>query len=76
MPFKAWCPLVFLIDMKCPAVKKGIITKQFVTYAKKLYEDKWPDKEWIKANAKDNKNKKMYSWVEIPQYLNYKDSLK
>lgn len=66
----------FVIDLKCPAVKKGIIDKRFLNYAEKLWSDNWPNKSWIIQNAKDNRNKKMYKWITIEEYNLYKNQLR
>jgi Fe-S-cluster containining protein len=62
--------VVFVIDLKCPAVKKGLIDTKFLNYAKRLFKNNWPDKSWIIRNSKDNKNKKMYKWITLEEYEN------
>lgn len=68
--------VIFVIDLKCPAVKKGIIDKIFINYAKKIFNKNWPSKSWIMQNSKDNKNKKMYQWITLKEYDEYKYLLK
>ena len=66
--------IFFVIDLKCPAVKKGLIDKRFLNYAMKLWKNNWPDKAWIIKNAKDNNNK-IYNWMTIDDYLTYRNKI-
>jgi Fe-S-cluster containining protein len=67
---------VFLIDLKCPAVKKGLVDKRFINSSIRLWKSNWPTKKWLIENSKDNKNKKMYKWITIDEYLRYRNKLK
>jgi len=66
---------IFVIDLKCPAVKKGIIDRRFINKAITLWKENWPSKTWLEENAKDNKNSKMYNWITLEEYFNYKNKL-
>jgi len=66
---------IFVIDLKCPAVKKGIIDKKFINNTIKLWKENWPNKSWLEENAKDNKNRKMYNWISLEEYYAYKNKL-
>lgn len=66
---------IFVIDLKCPAVKKGIVDKRFINNAIKLWKENWPSKIWLEKNAKDNKNRKMYAWITLEEYFNHKNKL-
>ena len=68
--------VVFLIDLKCPAVKKGLINKKFINHAKRLWKANWPSKSWLIQNTKDNLNKKMYKWITLEEYEAYNEKLK
>jgi Fe-S-cluster containining protein len=67
---------VFVIDLKCPAVRKGIIDRRFINRTIRLWEKNWPSKSWLKKNAEDNRNKKIYDWMTLERYLVYRKQLK
>lgn len=68
--------VVFVIDLKCPAVKKGLIDDRFLNYARRLWKSNWPSESWIRKNSEDNRNEKMYEWITIDEYVLYRNNLR
>ncbi len=68
--------VIFAIDMKCPAVKKGIIDDKFLEWAKKQWKTHWPSREWIVRNSEDNRTPGMYKWVTLGEYQRYRKNLR
>jgi len=59
--------LVFVIDTACPAVRKGLVTDEFIQQAIKTWRNAELSKEWIKEYL-EHDNLLNYAWISISEY--------
>ena len=59
--------LYFVIDMKCPAVRKGIVTYQFISRAKTAWIKNLPGIEWLKEYSKEECAEN-HEWIPVEDY--------
>lgn len=63
--------VIYIIDMKCPAVQKGAVSDSFIQQAIRTWKEKMPTKEWLEEyHTKEDGEK--YEWVPIEDYKSYK----
>jgi|GEM_PF-3496040 len=60
--------IVYVIDRKCPAVQKEIVTKSFINSAIRLWQKSSPSLEWIKNYQRDD-SPQTYDWMPVETYV-------
>jgi len=61
--------IVYVIDKKCPAVQKGMVTRRFINSAVRLWRKNLPPLEWIEDYQRNDKSEN-YDLISIEAYLN------
>lgn len=66
--------IVFVIDMRCPAVKKGLVSDSFIRQATKTWREKMPSRAWI-GEYLANDDEKNYDWIGLADYRAHRRAL-
>lgn len=59
--------VVFLVDRRCPAVRKGIVDMWFINRSIKLFQHLVLDDKFMDKNCLDNEAS-CYDWITVEQY--------
>ena len=66
--------VVYVIDMNCPAVRKGLVSKRFIQHAIRARQENMPNKEWIREYVTKDEPRN-YEWMTIEKYKAYRKLL-